>query len=435
MRTKMEQNTIVDALDIIPPLDQGKLSMSNETNDLSYGQGIEYRPSQINQGLTEHRPLWAKPVKQWREDYAQREHGSVELWGPLLLKGALTLLVGQSSVGKSVLVYRLAESLTTGQSFLGLTPSRPLRVLHIDLETPDDVRDTHLEVMENPEGWDIVDRHPPAGGLAEAARLYDVVIIDSLQVYAPVNDEDSNSEANRQMTVLVDIARESNAALLVTHNAGKVDAESCHSRFLSRGASARIDRADIAINYYQPPRPKTAEARELYVAKSRNGYNDSIMSFTLAGKGEFDYTLVEGLTLHVSKQAALLQRVRELLVDGQIRQRYDIRDTLGIEKDTAQDKLLTRALNQALKLKVLSSTGSGDYSLVHKAMDSLDMNKNICPSSKKPIDEALDIFPGCKGGKVSTLMNEVRNMPIRKSQTYIRVVPSSKTPPWAHKGR
>jgi hypothetical protein len=247
-----------------------------------------------------------------------------------------------------------------------------LRVLHIDLETPDDVRNAHLEVMENPDGWDIVDRHPPTGALTEAAGEYDVVIVDSLQVYDPVNDEDNNSEANRQMTALVDIARQSNAAFLVTHNAGKVDAETAKSKFLGRGASARTDRSDIVINCYEPPKSKVPHHRELRIVKSRHGYNEAVLSFRF--EGELNYALIEGIILRVSKKAGILQQVRKLMADGKQRKRQDIRVALGIAQDSAQDRQLSDALKEATSksLEVLKHEKGGSYRLKTSTVKGLE---------------------------------------------------------------
>src|SRR5262245_17569306 len=112
-------------LESFRPLDTGIVSKPSTGATSSLEGNDEVFQAQKHQGSAMSRPAWAVPVREWRENYARQDRGSAELWGPLLLKGALTLLVGQSSVGKSVLLYRLAEALATGQEFLGLTPPRP----------------------------------------------------------------------------------------------------------------------------------------------------------------------------------------------------------------------------------------------------------------------------------------------------------------------
>jgi len=410
--TQESMEMATTTLETFPPLDMAIASKPSTGAASSDGNDNAVFQTQEQQGFAVSRPVWAVPVREWREKYAHQDHGSAELWGPLLLKGALTLLVGQSSVGKSVLLYRLAEALATGREFLGLTPPRPLRVLHIDLETPDDVRNAHLEVMENPDGWDIVDRHPPTGALAEAAEQYDVVIVDSLQVYDPVNDEDNNSEANRQMTALVDIARQSNTSLLVTHNAGKVDAESAKSKFLGRGASARTDRSDIVINCYEPPKSKVPDARELRIVKSRHGYNNAMVSFRF--EGELNYALIEGITLRVSKQAAILQQVRELMADGKKRKRQDIRDALEIIKDSPQDRQLSDVLKKATSkgLEMLEHEKGGFYSLKSSSVKGLEViPRCIGGNDSKPFYRPPEWETWSEEAKL--LYDEIANMPVR----------------------
>jgi AAA domain len=237
--------------------------------------------------------------------------------------------------------------------------------------------------METGNDWDIASAHPPTGELEEAAEQYDVVIIDSLQVYDPVNDEDSNSEANRQITPLVEMARQSKAAFLVTHNAGKVDSESLGSRFLARGASARVDRADIVCNFYEPPKAKEKGTRELRIVKSRHGYMDEIMTFRF--EGDLNYTLVKGLDLRQSKLQVMIERVTTLMVDGEERSRQVMREVLGIQADTSEDKLLTRAL------KMLTS----------KPLDKLRHVKRGWYIRNSSEIKDLDKIPCSTGGQVS----------------------------------
>jgi AAA domain len=133
-------------LDNHPPLETGKMSKPSTSNELEMDKpttgentsGIPHHNSPDSESEQEYRrPVWALSSRAWVEQYEGEEHGSAELWGPILRKGTLTLMVGQSSVGKTVFLYRLTEALTAGKEFLGLTPPKPLRFLHIDLETPE----------------------------------------------------------------------------------------------------------------------------------------------------------------------------------------------------------------------------------------------------------------------------------------------------------
>ena len=59
-------------------------------------------------------------------------------WGPFIPTApALVLLAGESSAGKTVLGYNLAYHLSEGREWAGLTPPQQLRVLYVDLESPE----------------------------------------------------------------------------------------------------------------------------------------------------------------------------------------------------------------------------------------------------------------------------------------------------------
>src|SRR5262249_12587230 len=64
---------------------------------------------------------------------------------------------GPSGCGKSTFFYNLAVQAVRGEDFLGFPFARPLRVMYIDLETPDRLRATKLARITD---W------PPPCGLA-----------------------------------------------------------------------------------------------------------------------------------------------------------------------------------------------------------------------------------------------------------------------------
>lgn len=55
---------------------------------------------------------------------------------PYIPTGGITFLWGDTSIGKSPLTWKIAESVATGVNFFGL-PARPGRVLYIELDTPE----------------------------------------------------------------------------------------------------------------------------------------------------------------------------------------------------------------------------------------------------------------------------------------------------------
>jgi hypothetical protein len=80
-----------------------------------------------------------------------------EVWGKNVSKGSCTLLVGETCVGKTVLLHRWAHSMATGAAFLGLTPRRPMKVLYLDVESPIDVFYDHLSLIGTHENLIFID--------------------------------------------------------------------------------------------------------------------------------------------------------------------------------------------------------------------------------------------------------------------------------------
>ena len=82
---------------------------------------------------------------------------AAQLWGLHVRSRAVTQFIGETSAGKTVFLKNLAYHLATGQEFVGLTPPRPLRVLHLDFETYEDLLAEHLEAIGTAPGWDFLD--------------------------------------------------------------------------------------------------------------------------------------------------------------------------------------------------------------------------------------------------------------------------------------
>jgi archaellum biogenesis ATPase FlaH len=212
---------------------------------------------------------------------------------------ALVLLVGEASAGKTVFLYRLAEALAHGKEFLGHRPPRPVRVLHLDVESPRSVERTLLATIRPHSNWTILKVQPRhlLRALRTLGRNFDVIIVDSLQVALPVRDENNNAEGSRQMLAFVDVARRSRAAVIVAHNSGEGNPK---EKFKARGATARVDRADIVLNLDNAGRRK----RRLKVVKSRFGNLEDSLEFAFTPEG-FDYRLTKSLEQPATKLEAM----------------------------------------------------------------------------------------------------------------------------------
>ncbi len=299
-----------------------------------------------------------------------QDPAEAHLWGLHARGGALTLFVGETSVGKTVFLHNLAYHLATGQEFLGLSPPRPLRVLSVDFESYDEIRLEHLSAIGTAEGWHFLElvEIKPGSDLIKALKKivaekhYDVVIIDPLMEAYPAKDENDNAEASGQMLAFRDLARSTNAAVIVVHNSGQRKGKKSNPKFLARGATSRVDRADVAINFTW----KGDTERVLHVVKARGSNLGE--RITLRFAQEFGYELVESSAPNPSLIATLQDETLELVKKEASQGRHEVErktfmELLKAEKATAAEQALDRALSRNVTTGALRKVKKGVYAL------------------------------------------------------------------------
>ena len=79
--------------------------------------------------------------------------GPPYLFGTLVPRESVVLIVAESSSGKTVLMHAVGYALSTGSELLGLTPPRPLKVLHVDVESPGTVTRELLGAIGTNDRW------------------------------------------------------------------------------------------------------------------------------------------------------------------------------------------------------------------------------------------------------------------------------------------
>lgn len=299
-----------------------------------------------------------------------RDSGEAQLWGLHVRAGALTLFVGETSVGKTVFLHNLAYHLAAGQEFLGLAPPRPLRVLCLDFESYDEIHLEHLSAIGTAEGWDFFELVQLKTGpdlitglkTVVQQKHYDVVIIDPLMEAYPVRDENDNALANNQMLAVRDLARSTGAAVIVVHNSGQRKSKKSNPKFLARGATSRVDRADVAINFTW----KSDAERALRVVKARGSNLDE--RITLRFAEELGYELVESSAPNpgviASFQAETLELIRKEAAEGHYEvERKIIMERLSVEKGSAREQALDRAFARNVEARALRKVKKGVYAL------------------------------------------------------------------------
>ncbi len=226
-------------------------------------------------------------AEDWFEQHShQLGNTQHHLWGPHIRKEAVTLLVGETSVGKTTLLYNLCYKLSKGDSFLDIAPPHPLRILHLDYEEDTDTRlTTMFHIGYRGKNWHFMARDEDGNDKSGPALFhdldaikpgeYDLIIVDPLCEAYPVKNENDNEEANVQMRRFRTLARSKQVAVVLIHNTGRPHynhktgeqsaVERASKKHMGRGATARADRADIGINYVAVDKT----VRMLCVAKSR----------------------------------------------------------------------------------------------------------------------------------------------------------------------
>lgn len=148
----------------------------------------------------------------------------------LIPERAVTLLCGDSGVGKSTFALALAGAVAHGKSFLGrVTQLR--RVLYIDRENPLPVVRERLErlgIHQTPAlaAWGLWNKpmpdSPTALSILEFASAHQpLIIFDSLVGFHPGSEQDA-SETRRHMQAYIALAA-AGAAVIVLHHTGKED--------------------------------------------------------------------------------------------------------------------------------------------------------------------------------------------------------------------
>jgi hypothetical protein len=81
-----------------------------------------------------------------------RANSGAPLWGLHVRAGTVTLLIGETSAGKTVFLHNFGFHMASGRDFLGIAPPRDLRVFHVDFESYDAIYEDHLPAIGTIEG-------------------------------------------------------------------------------------------------------------------------------------------------------------------------------------------------------------------------------------------------------------------------------------------
>jgi hypothetical protein len=179
-----------------------------------------------------------------------------------------------------------------------------------------------------------------------------IVVVDPLPVAWPVHDENDNAEADRQMSSLTKFARDTATLVVVLWNMGEGYVK---AKFKARGATARLDRADVALNYTE----LSAETRKLEIVKSRFG--NLRESITVQFEGDHGFRAVKDVDIGPSQTQVIEAHIMNL-VSQRPHSRQELLAALA-KMNIINDNLVDKALGTLLRTGKLIRTGRGMYAL------------------------------------------------------------------------
>lgn len=176
----------------------------------------------------------------------------------LIVRGASHILMGEPGIGKSWLTMALCLGVVRGSDWLGQPVLHKGRVLYVDEENAEGLVFHRLRTqlgMTDEEARSVrylnnqgilLDRDPDS--LVDEALEFgpELIVLDSLTRFHMGEEDKAGPMAQLYNSALKPLARETGAALMLLHHAGKTESTSSYRR--SRGSGEIIANVDIGID-------------------------------------------------------------------------------------------------------------------------------------------------------------------------------------------
>jgi hypothetical protein len=266
-------------------------------------------------------------------------------------KGILALLIAYMKTGKSTLVYRMMVCIAQGIPFLSRqTEQGGVLVLAVEEHQRDIERRLRRFGMTQ---TDPIYVH--IGPVRDKSEIFTelknyivekkivLMVVDSLSRFWQVQDENNNMEVIREVSPLLEIARETNAAVLLVHHERKSGGEDGRN---IRGGSALFGLVDQAIFLERRP----GEASNKRILKTLGRYDDSPPELVIELVGD-DYNVLG--TPEEFGEIQAVEKVKASLTNDPL----DVK-TIAKEADCTE-KLTRKALEVLKDRHEAERTGAG----------------------------------------------------------------------------
>lgn len=289
----------------------------------------------------------------------------------VLSPGTGMIIVGETSVGKSLLTSEMGLDLRTGQPFLGIPTARIDSVLLIQAEIrPEMVKERlasqvkgmglkkspkRIFLTDPRDSYDLMNPKDLARILWLIRRTKaEVVIIDPISCYHHA-DENNNSEMRKFLGAIDQIKGKTGAAVVLVHHFSKSTDKKGKHRI--RGATTISDWADTVIELSAGVPANQLKAKFL---KLRNGA--PLQDIHLKRNDNFIHEVVE------DKAKCPPEKVKEILeseFNGQCKQQKDLVEKLAKETGSSE-KTVRAGIKLAVKRGVIQETKTNGKSKGYK---------------------------------------------------------------------
>ena len=205
----------------------------------------------------------------WRELLAEPEETQSWLWDQTLATSSISILVSRPKVGKSTLARSIAVAVATGGQLLGREVNQGT-ILYLQFSA--EGKRSELRQSLERAGVALDDRiwiytgptvESPIDALETALAHYrpNLVIIDTMIRWVPVNDANDYTEMSRVTEAIATMARMSGSHIMMLHHASKADRDVGDAVL---GSTAIFGSVDTLLAMRSKDGRRTLESRQRY---------------------------------------------------------------------------------------------------------------------------------------------------------------------------
>lgn len=215
---------------------------------------------------------------------------------PIVYSGGVTLIAGAPKAGKSTLAAQLQRCCETGQDFIGAWPVQMGPVLLVTEEggvaVVHKTTDMHrLQVLDRRAAIKSgLGFRQVLDAIADWTMRNDggIVFIDTLAIWAEIQNENDASEASRAVAQVTALAQQTDTAVVLVHHARKAGGE--HGEAI-RGSGAILATVDIAVEHSRvkpgsDDRWLDVQGRVILPERYLLGFDRASMSYRLEDKAD-----------------------------------------------------------------------------------------------------------------------------------------------------